>query len=99
MEDWEKPFLKINDVIVEVRLIEKYKDLVLYDPENECVYTVWRKNLEWQRGRNSGWCLIGCPVDDKLDDEPLSIAEMVIILIEKSSQESNVDVMLNEKES
>ena len=45
VEDWEKPLLKINGVIVEVRLLEKYKDLVFYDRENECVYTVWNKNL------------------------------------------------------
>ena len=57
------------------------------------------KNMECQRGRNSGWCLIGCPADDKLDDEPFSIAEMVISLISKSSQDSNFDVVLNEKKS
>ena len=61
--------------------------------------TVWHKNLEWQRGRNGGWCLIGCPADDKLGDEPFSIAEMVISLISKSGQDSNVDVVLNERES
>ena len=35
VEYWEKPLLKINDVIAEVRLIENYKDLVFYDPNNE----------------------------------------------------------------
>ena len=78
VEYLEKPLLKINNVIAEVRLLEKYTDLVFYDPNNKCVYTVWHKNLEWQRERNGGWCLIGCPADDKLDDEPFSIAEMVI---------------------
>ena len=34
VEDWEKPLLKINDVIAEVRLLEKYKDLVFYDTNN-----------------------------------------------------------------
>ena len=33
-------FAEINDVIAEVRLLEKYKDLVFYYPDNECVYTV-----------------------------------------------------------
>ena len=60
---------------------------------------MWHKNLEWKCGRNGGWCLIGCPSDDKLDDEPFSIAEMVISLIAKSGQDSNVYVVLNEKES
>ena len=99
VEDWENPLLKINNVIAEVRLLEKYKDLVFYDTDNECVYTVWHKNLEWQRGRNGGQCLISCPADDKLGDETFSIAEMVISLIAKSGQDSNVDVVLNEKES
>ena len=40
VEDWEKTLLKINNVIAEVRLLEKYKYLVHYDPDNECVYTV-----------------------------------------------------------
>ena len=73
-EDWEKPLLKINDIIAEVRVLEKYKYLVFYDIKNECIYTVWHKNLEWKRGRNGGWCLIGCPADDKFDDEPFYIA-------------------------
>ena len=46
IEDWEEPLLKKNDVIAEIRLLEKYKDLVFYDPGNECIYTVWARNLE-----------------------------------------------------
>ena len=34
VEDWENPLLKINNVVEEVRLLEKYKDLVFYDPDN-----------------------------------------------------------------
>ena len=98
VEDWEKPLLKINNVIAEVSFFGKYKDIVFHDTNNECVYTVWHKNLEWHRERNGGWCLIGCPADENLDDEPFSIVEMVIILIEKSGQDSNVDVVLNERE-
>ena len=40
VEGWEEPLLKTNNIIVEVRLFEKYKDLVFYDPDNKCVYTV-----------------------------------------------------------
>ena len=54
IEDWELPLLKKNDVIAEVRLIEKYKGLVFYDPDNECMYNVYPKNLEWTRGRGGG---------------------------------------------
>ena len=39
----KQALLEINNLIAEVRLLEKYKDLVFYDPDNECVYTVWKK--------------------------------------------------------
>ena len=42
-----EPLLKKNDVVAEVRLLKKYKDLVFFDPDNEYMYTVWAKNLEW----------------------------------------------------
>ena len=61
IEDWELPLLKKNEVIAEVRLIEKYKGLVLYDPDNECMYTVYPKNLKWTRGQGGGWSLICQP--------------------------------------
>ena len=99
IEDWEEPLLKKNDVIAEIRLLEKYKDLVFYDPDNECIYTVWARNLEWQRGRNGGWCVIGCPMDDKLDDEPFQIGQMTLDLIAETTQNDNVDIILNEKTS
>jgi len=90
--------LKKYDVIAEVRVLEKYKDLVFFDPDNECIYTVWHKNLEWQRGRNGGWWVIGCSMDDKLDDEPFPIGQMTIDLIAETSQNANVQIIQNEKE-
>ena len=64
---------------------------MFFDPDNECMYTVWHKNLEYRRGRNGGWCLIGCPADEKLDDEPL------IDLIAETSQNADVEIVRNEK--
>ena len=89
--------MKKNDVVAEVKLLEKYKDLVFFDPDNECLYTVWNKNLEFRRGRNGGWCLIGCPADPKLDDEPFPIGEMVIELIADTDQDDAVQVVRNGK--
>ena len=97
IEEWEEDLLKKNDILAEVRLLEKYKDLVFYDPDNDCIYTVWHKNLEWQRGRNGGWCLIGCPMNDDLDDEPFTIGPMVIDMIADTDQNENVDIILNGK--
>jgi hypothetical protein len=31
VEDWEKEAIKSNDAVAEVRLLEKYKDLVFVD--------------------------------------------------------------------
>ncbi|KAL7530156.1 hypothetical protein ACHAXR_005436, partial [Thalassiosira sp. AJA248-18] len=45
VEDWEKELFKKNDCVAEARLLEKYKDLVFYDPDNGIYYTVWSKNL------------------------------------------------------
>ena len=97
IEEWEEDLLKKNDIIAEVRLLEKYKDLVFYDPDNDCIYTVWDKNLEWQRGRNGGWCLIGCPMNNKLEDEPFTIGPMVIDMIADTDQNENVNIILNGK--
>ena len=55
IEDWEQPLLKKNDIVAEIRLCEKYKGLKFYDPDNECQYTVYEKNLEWTRGQRGGW--------------------------------------------
>ena len=57
----------------------------------------WDKNLEWQRGRNGGWCLIGCPMNDDLEDEPFTIGPMVIDMIADTDQNENVDIILNGK--
>ena len=90
MEEWEEDLLKN-------KFLEKYKDIVFYDPDNKCIYTVWHKNLECQRGRNGGWCLIGCPLDDKLEDESFPVGQMLIDLIAGTDQNSNVDIILDVK--
>ena len=54
IETWEETLLDKNDVAAEIRLLEKYKNMVFYDPDNECMYTVHAENLGWQRGRGRG---------------------------------------------
>ena len=46
IETWEETLLDKNDVVAEIRLLEKYKNMVFYDPDNECMYTVHAENLE-----------------------------------------------------
>jgi hypothetical protein len=93
VEDWEKELLKNNDCVAEARLLEKYKGLVFFDPDNNCTYTVWNKNLEYQKGGNGGWCVIGVPADDSLDNESFLIGDMIIQLIGDNDQAEHVHVI------
>ena len=94
IEDWEEPLLKKNNCVAEATILEKYKGLVFFDPDDECTYTVWSKNLEYQKGRNGGWCVIGVPADPNLDDEPFLIGTMVIDLIAETEQEKHVKIIM-----
>ena len=59
MEDWETAGLHDNDAVMEARLLEKYKGLAFFDPDDGKTYTVVSDNLEFRRGRkDGGWYLI-----------------------------------------
>lgn len=92
IEDWEKEILKKNDCVAEAMLLEKYKGLVFFDPDNNCSYTIWNKNLEFQRGRGGGWCAIGVPADKSLDDEPFLIGDMLVDLVKETEQDGKVSI-------
>ena len=40
VEDWEKESIKHNDVVAEVKLLEKYKGLAFWDPNDKTTYTI-----------------------------------------------------------
>ena len=66
MEDWELELIKKNDCVAEAKLLEKYKNLVYFDQDNETTYTVHDGNLEFRRQRkDGGWHLICVSDDDK----------------------------------
>lgn len=93
IEDWEKDLLKKNDCVAEARLLEKYKDLVFFDPDNEILYTVSNENLDFHRGGKGGWFVIGIPADDKYDDEPFKIADWMVKLIAEHEQEPHIRII------
>jgi len=93
VEDWEKELLKNNDCVTEARLLDTYKGHVSFGTANNCTYTVWNKNFEYQKGRKGGWCVIGVPADDSLDDEPFLIGDMIIELIGDTDQAEHVRVI------
>ena len=47
MEDWELANLKNNNVVMEVGFLKKYKNLILFDPDTECYFTVAPDNFEF----------------------------------------------------
>ena len=46
VEDWEKDMMKKNDCVAEATLLEKYKDLVFNDPDENRIFTVAKQNIE-----------------------------------------------------
>ena len=102
LEDWEKPLLKKNDCVAEAKLLEKYKGLVLYDIDEEKTYTVYEKNMFYQKGRGGGWCILAAPpeFDGENDDllEPYMVNEETLIyLIENTEQPSDLNVEIVKK--
>ncbi len=93
LEDWEKPLLKNNDPVAEARLRVKYQGLVFFDPDNKTVYSVYTGNLEYRKGRDGGWCLIGVCADDVYDDEPFIIGDMIIEMIAATEQERHIQIV------
>ena len=53
MEDWEEPLLRKNCPVVEARLLEKYKGLVMYDPDEKITYIV-HEGIFFMRGGRVG---------------------------------------------
>ena len=50
----------------------------MFDPDNKCQYTIYGKNLEYQKERNNGWCLICQPVDEEFEDKLFLIGKLVV---------------------
>lgn len=101
VEDWEKEILLTNDCVVEARLLEKYKNLVFFDPDDQVTYTVVEDNLEFHRrnkrkGIAGGWALIGADEDD--NEVGFEINKMVIGLISETAQAPGVELIFRELE-
>ena len=98
MEDWEKANIDNCDVVMEVRFLEKYKSLVFLDPDTKCYFTVAPKNLEFHRGKDKGWHVIGEPNDEDVELEvfPTVIANELIVL---TPQVDGVEIIYSDDSS
>ena len=82
-----------NDFFAEVQLLKKYKDLIFYDPDNDCNYTIHSKNLQFfTKQKERGWYMIGIPSNEDLDDELLAIT-LVNGMIAKTQQVDGVEII------
>ena len=100
IEDWEAPLLKKNDCVAEARLLEKYKGMVFLDIDDDIIYTVYSQNMDYQKGKNGGWCVLAMPpsYDGEKDNElePYQINEETLIYLianTKQPAESNVELV------
>ena len=47
VEDWEKECMLKDDIVLETRILEKHKNLVFCNPDQDINFTVCDKNLEF----------------------------------------------------
>ena len=94
-EDWEVENVKKNDAVAEQLFIEKRKNLVFLDPDTNLTFVVAPENLEWQRGKNGGWCLICEEVGGK-EIEAFDI-QVANELIGKTKQADGIEILRQEE--
>jgi hypothetical protein len=100
VEPWEEELCGMNDVVARTKLLEKYKDIVFYCPDDQITYTAYDQNLYWHKGRHNGWCVLGVPPDwdgVEMDDlEPFVIRSNIMgemIMDTNQPQSLNVTVL------
>ena len=81
----------MNDCVAEARILEKYKGLVFWDPDTKANFTVHEENLEFHRGKDGVWHLIGNSSDESVEDEAFAIGDMIIDMIAETEQRSGVE--------
>ena len=103
LEEWKIPLLKNSDCVAEARLLEKYKDMSFYVIDDDITYTIFSRNLEYQKGRGGGWCVLGMPPQyDRIDDdvlEPWMINDVLIEMIKDTEQPKSNKVKLLMKDN
>ena len=106
VEAWEIPLLAKNNIVSMTTLLEKYRDMVFYCPDDKITYTTYGEKLTFCLPKNrNGWSVLGIPEDwDGEDEEQLEpfviraniIGEMVKDT--KQAQESHIEVVKEEEQ-
>ena len=84
LEDWEEELLKKNNCVAEAMILEKYKSVFFWDPDTKVNLTVHGDNLDFCRGEEGGWNLIGNSSDESVEDEKFAIGEIIIRMISET---------------
>ena len=92
IEDCERANLKNKDVVMEVRFLDKYKNLVFLDPDTKCYFTVAPGNLGFHRGKDKGWHMIGEPNYEDVEIEAFPIM-MVNVMVADTPQADSVKII------
>ncbi len=100
VEDWEYDAIKDKDAVAEARLLEKYKDLMLLDPDSNKTYKIHASNLQWYKASKrqniaGGWYVIGTDEDDK--DESFEIEDELLVQMAATPQDPSVHIIRKEE--
>ena len=96
VEDWEKESIKRNDVVAEVKLLEKYKGLAFWDPNDKTTYTIGSENMQWfrsskKRGIDGGWYVLATNDDD--EQESFMIEDELCRQIADTPQNADIEII------
>ena len=96
VEDWETECIKDNDVVSEMRLLEKYKGLAFFDPEDKVTYTIESKNMQWfraskRKGIDGGWYVVATSDDDEM--ESFMIEDELCRQIANTPQDEGIEII------
>ena len=99
VEEWEKECTNNKDAVAEVRLLEKYKGLVFYDPEDKNTYMIESKKMEWykqskRKGIDGCWYVVATSDDDEI--ESFMIEDEFCQQIANRPQDDSVEVIRRE---
>ena len=91
----EGGYIVYNDCVAEARLLEKYKYLVFYDPDDKITFTVGDEELEFNRGNKKqdidrGWYAICTSADG---NEVTLAFSLLVELTTQTAQADGVQVV------
>ena len=101
VEEWEKPFLEKNNIVSMTRLLQKYKDMMVFlCLDDDILYTAANKMLFIPPGKKDGWAVLGIPEGDDGTTEdnvcPFILRDNIVGEMVKDTdhpQESHIEVV------